>query len=494
MSRTPKVESLQLNMVFNIISQVITVLSPLVMTPKLARVFGADYLGVKGYTFSIVYYFAIFGVLGLDMYGQRKIAIEKDNLEQRSKTFWSIYLTRVFLVFVCTCLYVMYIMLFSSSIFERTVFICWLIYLVREMINPIWFLQGLEKYRLLSILGIISQLTYVFCTFVFVNEKKDLPLYIIFFTAIPLIISLCYFPTVFKNVVFVKIRIADMIQSVRGSFVYFVPTIATAIYSMVDKTMLGIFDVAKISTGLYEAAEKLVKVALAISTASFTIIRTRMSYLYGKKDRNLYNSNVRMFMSFSMMLCWPIMLGIMGITNDFVPVFFGQGFEEVIGLSYIFALVVPCLTISGLLQAVYIFPYGKQKSMDYYYIFIVSVNVIMNLVLISLFGTVGAIVATVFAEMLLAIILMVKANKDGIEVKYLVSSSLKYIVSAIVMFLSIKLVSYFVRTGAIYKVTLEFLIAVITYFVMCIVLRDSFVTGQIKKFFNKAFGKVRKNG
>lgn len=494
MAKIQKEESLHLNLIFNIISQVVTVLSPLIITPKLSRVFGADYLGVKSYTFSIVYYFAIFGVLGLDIYGQRKIAVEKDDLERRSKTFWTIYLTRFFLVLISTCLYFTYISLFSSTSFEKMVSLCWLIYLVREMINPIWFLQGIEKYRMLSIFGIISQLLYVVCTFVFINEKNALPLYIVFFTAIPLVISLCYFPTVAKNVFFVKIRLSDMIMSVKESIVYFVPTIATAIYSMVDKTMLGAFDTAKISTGLYEAAEKLVKVALAISTASFTIMRTRMSYLYGKEDWDIYNNNVKMFSSFSMMLCWPIMFGIMGITNDFVPVFFGAGFEEVIGLSYVFALVVPCLTTSGLLQAVYIFPFGKQKSMDYYYIFIVSVNVVMNLILISLIGTIGAIIATIFAEMLLAIILIVKANKDGIKVGYLLTCSTKYIASATIMFVAIKMVSRFVGGGAIYKVVIEFIIAVITYFVMCFILRDSFVIAQVNKVFNKVLNVVKRNG
>lgn len=486
-------ESLHLNLIFNIISQVVTVLSPLIITPKLSRVFGADYLGVKSYTFSIVYYFAIFGVLGLDIYGQRKIAVEKDDWERRSRTFWTIYLTRFSLVFISTCLYFTYISLFSTTPFEKTVFLCWLIYLVREMINPIWFLQGIEKYRMLSILGIVSQLLYVIITFVFINEKNALPLYIVFFTAIPLVISLCYYPTVAKNISFVRIRFSDMVMSVRESLVYFVPTIATAIYSMVDKTMLGVFDAAKISTGLYEAAEKLIKVALAISTASFTIMRTRMSYLYGKKDWDIYNRNVKLFISFSMMLCWPIMLGIMGITNDFVPVFFGAGFEEVIGLSYVFALVVPCLTTSGLLQAVYIFPFGKQKAMDYYYIVIVTVNVVMNLILISLIGTIGAIIATVFAEMLLAIILIVKAYKDGIDVRNIFYCSTKYFISAAIMLVAIKIVSCFVGVGAIYKVVIEFIIGVITYFVMCVVLRDSFVMTQINNIFAKVLNAVKRN-
>ena len=191
-----------------------------------------------------------------------------------------------------------------------------------------------------------------------------------FFAGIPLLISLCYFPVVFKHTKYVKPQKEEMIKSVKESLVYFIPTIATAIYSMIDKTMLGFFDPTKVSTGLYESAEKLVKVALAFSTASYTIVRTKMSNLYAKQNKELYNRYCSLFISVSMFLCWPIMFGIIGISRDFVPVFFGPGFDEVVGLSYIFSAVIPCLTISGLLQAIYIFPYGLQKTMDLYYVII----------------------------------------------------------------------------------------------------------------------------
>lgn len=481
-----KKENLKLNLIFNVIYQVVAVLSPLLITPKLSRVFGADYIGVRSFTFSIVYYFAIFGVLGLDMYGQRKIALEKDDDEKRSHSFWIIFSTRFLLVGIATTLFIGYFLLFSSSDFERLIFCCWLIYLFREMINPIWFLQGIEKYRFISILSILSHVLYVTFTLAFINEKSQLPLYIVFFTAIPLLISFFYWPLVLKNVKRTQLVFKEMIGSIKESFVYFVPTIAVAIYSMVDKTMLGFFDSSKISTGLYESAEKLIKVALSISTASFTIMRTRMSYIYGKKDSDSYDKYSHTFMSLSLFLCWPIMFGIIGISKDFVPVFFGEGFEDVVKLSYVFSLVVPCLTISGLLQAIFIFPYGLQKTMDLYYVLIVAVNIVMNIILIITLGTVGAIIASVFAEFMLAVILIIRARKD-IDVKFLFFGSIKYLIAAIGMFLVIMVISNYVNVGTIYKLIIEFTAAVVTYFVLCYLMADKFIITQTKNIYRKIF-------
>ena len=475
-----KSESIKINFIFNIIYQVINVLSPLVVTPKISRVFGLNYIGIKSYTFSVVYYFAIFGVLGLDMLGQRRIALVKDDLDKRSKEFWTIYLTRFMLVLTSSCLYIGYAFTALLSSIERTVTFIWIIYLIREMINPVWFLQGLEKYRQISIMEIISQLTYVTFTIVFVKNKSDLPLYILFYTAIPLLVSLSYIPMVVKNVLWHRPVIDEMVAALKESVIYFIPTIAAAVYSMVDKTMLGMFDKQKISTGLYESSERLVKVALALSTASFTIMRTRMTYIYGQKNAANYRTMCRLFISFSMMLCWPIMFGVIGISKDFVPVFFGQGFEEVVGLSYVFSLVVPCLTISGLLQAIYIFPYGLQKTMDVYYVIIVISNIIMNIILISMMGTLGAIIASVSAELLLAVILLIRARKD-IDVLYIARCSFKYIVSATAMLIIMKMVSNIKLASRIVRLLIEFLCAVLSYFATCILLKDNFVLEQTKK-------------
>lgn len=491
-SQEVKKESLKLNFIFNIIYQVVAVLSPIILTPRLSRVFGADYLGVKSYTFSIVYYFAIFGLLGLDLLGQRKIALVKDDIEARSKTFWTIFTTRFTLVFLSTALFVGYTFLFGGDEFQKVVFFCWTIYLIREMINPIWYLQGIEKYRFLSILSIISNIAYVVLSFIFINSKEQLPLYVIIFTAVPLLISLTYFPLVFKYTKFAKFTFKEMLISIKESFVYFVPTIATAIYSMVDKTMLGAFDASKVSAGLYESAEKLVKVALAISTASYTIMRTRMSYLYGKKDKEKYDEQSRIFISFSMMLCWPIMFGVIGIAKDFVPIFFGDGFEEVINLSYVFSIIVPCLTISGLLQAIYIFPHGLQKEMDIYFIIIVVVNIAMNLLLIYFFGTIGAVISSVTSEAILATILIIRSRKV-INIKHMFLCSIKYIISAAAMLGAIFLISKFVDVYIIWKVVIEFLVGVFTYYIFCLILQDRFVLYYTRVAFRLVFRRKPKN-
>ena len=72
----------------------LTILLPLITTPYLSRVLGAEAIGIYGYTLSIVTYFILFGTLGVSMYGQREIAYKAEDNKLRSKTFWEIIIIR----------------------------------------------------------------------------------------------------------------------------------------------------------------------------------------------------------------------------------------------------------------------------------------------------------------------------------------------------------------------------------------------------------------
>ena len=71
------------NYIYNLIYQILVLILPLITTPYLSRVLGAEGIGVYSYTISIVTYFTLFGSLGIAMYAQREIAYVQDDKEKR---------------------------------------------------------------------------------------------------------------------------------------------------------------------------------------------------------------------------------------------------------------------------------------------------------------------------------------------------------------------------------------------------------------------------
>lgn len=83
---------LKKNLGYQTIYQILNTCIPLITSPYLARVLGAEKQGVFSYTQSIVNYFTLFAMLGVVNYGTRTIADCGSDRKKRSKTFWNIYI------------------------------------------------------------------------------------------------------------------------------------------------------------------------------------------------------------------------------------------------------------------------------------------------------------------------------------------------------------------------------------------------------------------
>lgn len=94
----------------------------------------------------------------------------------------------------------------------------------------------------------------------------------------------------------------------------------------------------------------------------------------------------------------------MGVARTFVPVFFGTGYDQVVGLLYIFAPIIVIVGISNCLGAQYYTPCGKRKESTNYLIIGSVVNLILNLLMIPRFGAEGAAIASVIAETVVPIL------------------------------------------------------------------------------------------
>ena len=61
--------NLKTNLIMSISYKILTLFVPLLTTPYLSRVLGAEGIGTYSYEYSIAYYFMLFIMLGLENYG-----------------------------------------------------------------------------------------------------------------------------------------------------------------------------------------------------------------------------------------------------------------------------------------------------------------------------------------------------------------------------------------------------------------------------------------
>ena len=139
----------------------------------------------------------------------------------------------------------------------------------------------------------------------------------------------------------------------KETLVYFIPTVATTIYTVLDKTMIGMITGQEVENGYYEQTNKITSMALTIATSLNIVMAARMSYLYAEKRFDEIKDRLKRSMDFTMLLSIPAVVGIMGVAKNMVPWFFGDGYDKVVLLLYVYSPLIIIIAISNCLGGQY---------------------------------------------------------------------------------------------------------------------------------------------
>ena len=94
----------------------------------------------------------------------------------------------------------------------------------------------------------------------------------------------------------------------------FIPQVATQIYTVLDKTMLGIFS-ATVEVGYYDQSQKIVRILLTIITSLGMVMMPRIASLTSKKQHDLVKDTLKKSFTVISFLAVPIAFGIMGVSD-----------------------------------------------------------------------------------------------------------------------------------------------------------------------------------
>ena len=121
--------------------------------------------------------------------------------------------------------------------------------------------MGIENFRILVFRNTIVKLISVVMLFTLIKRGDQLLFFMCLSSATNLISNLSMWPVVLKCISRVKIKSLNIQKHLKNTLVYFVPTIATSIYTVLDKVMLGILTNGTVENGYYEQANKIINIA-----------------------------------------------------------------------------------------------------------------------------------------------------------------------------------------------------------------------------------------
>lgn len=477
-------KSLKKNFIFNLIYQLLVLIVPLIVTPYVSRVLGVDTVGEYSYANSIVSYFTLFAVLGTGIYGQRAVSFVQENKEERSRAFWEVFIFRCVTVLIVLSVYALFIM-FLAPTDSIKLYVIFALSIINVALDISWFLQGMEEFVKTAIISMIIKVFNVVSIYLLVKSPNDLWIYILIMCGFSAIGSLCLW--IYMPSRICKVKGIKPFRNFKGIILLFLPTIATQIYLVLDKSMLGWFTNGYVENGYYEQAEKVVKVATTVVTALGTVMIPRIANMY--KNGDMEGVKVYLYKSYRYvwMMAIPIMFGLSAVAEIFVPIFFGEGYDKCALLIPLLSVLTIFLGLGHVTGLQYFVPTEKQNVLTVTYVIGAVVNLIFNAILIPFYGSVGAAIGSIVAEFSVAMSGLIYVRKKKLyEIKPVFTCSWKYWIAGLVMFGTVYGVRQFLPTRT-WALCVLILLGVVVYGVLLLIMRDA----MLVEYVNKILGKVK---
>ena len=465
------------NFIYNSLYQILLICIPLILTPYLSRTIGADGMGIYSYVFTVCDYFALFAMLGIKNHGSRVIARSRDNKENLSKAFWSIYYIQITTTVIAICAYVLYIIVLCETSYKTYSFIEGM-YLVSIAIDFTWFFSGLEDFKNIVIKNTLIKLLTIILIIIFVRSIEDLYKYIFIMAAGYLFGNLSLLKKVINSISFYKADTKAIKKNIRPILVLFISVLAISLYKSMDKIMLKqLGNITQL--GYYEYADKISYIQVCLTTAFGTVMLPRMANLSNTIDIKKVKVIIRTAIAGIMFLSIGMSFGIIAVSDNFVPLYLGQNFKNVAGIVKLLVISGIFVSWANVIRTLYLIPFERDNVYVKSVLVGAILNIALNMALIPSMGAQGAAIATIGAESSVAIYQTICA-KNIISGKDTFFDMTGLMIAGTVMYICVKMLSDVV-SNPILNLIIQIIIGANVYLITIIVLLMFFRRGWINK-------------
>ena len=312
-----------------------------------------------------------------------------------------------------------------------------IIFVMSAFFDINWLFFGLEEFKITVVRNTAVKILTLVAIFVFVKDSSDVYVYIFIMATGYLLSQLLLWPFIKGKVKYVHTTIQDLRKHIKPDFLLFIPLIATSIYKIMDKIMLG--NMASMSElGFYENAEKIIQIPVALITAVGTVMLPRVTSLIAKKNENDISKYMDISMTLVLAFSNAAALGIIAIGREFSVIFYGQEFEKSGLLMELLAITIIFLGAGNVIRTQYLIPRKMDKIYVYSAILGAVINFLVNFSLIPHLNAIGACIGTIIAEFIVCGYQMFMIRKK-LNFKQYFIDEIVFLLIGVLMYLAIQI-------------------------------------------------------
>ncbi len=166
-------EKLLKNFLHAFILQGANYILPLLTIPYLVRVLGPEKYGLIFFAQAITQYFVLITDYGFMLSAPKKIAINRENGTNILHIFNSVFLIKSILTVIGFFVLAAIVFSITKLTHDSLVYISSYLLVIGNLLFPIWFFQGMEQMKYISMLNISAKTIYVVSIFIFVKVQSD---------------------------------------------------------------------------------------------------------------------------------------------------------------------------------------------------------------------------------------------------------------------------------------------------------------------------------
>lgn len=261
---------------------------PLITVPYVSRVLDPAGVGAVSFAQSVITYFSLAALLGIQMYGVRACAQVRDDADKLSRTVEELVLilavstSIVFVFYVCALLFV------PRFAADRPLYLLFGLALWLASFGVEWFYQAIEQYTYITIRSIAVKIIGLILMFAFVHGISDYRIYgcIVVFTGYGSnILNMIRLRSLVTFVPLSQLNIRRHFKPMRS---FLVSSISSGMYAQADMVMLGFLSNNAV-VGIYQLVAKIKNILVSAINSVVNVMLPRLSY-YAKNSKKDYDS------------------------------------------------------------------------------------------------------------------------------------------------------------------------------------------------------------
>lgn len=230
----------------------------------LIRVLGEHSYGVLTWIESFIQYFIVFINFGFDIFIVKKIIENRDNKKNINKII-STVLTLKLILFLVSFLFLSFFIFFFGIKEHIGLFFLMLFMGIGEVFFPLWYFQGIQNMKYLSLTSLISKSFLIVITLIFISSAEHLYRYILILVISNLILGSLGFFFLVKKAQY-KFEIAkkiDLFQYFKEGLLFYLGKTSTLFMNFGTIFLIGKFFSKDLVTG-FDLSSKVIFVFIFI--------------------------------------------------------------------------------------------------------------------------------------------------------------------------------------------------------------------------------------